>query len=106
MLRGLNRTQRQAIKRVLLSNDYTLVVGKFLVSGRKINVYININIYIVYIFQGMPGSGKTTTIVAMIRILLLCNLRVLVTSYTHSAVDNLLLKLIKYKVKLGHSLVV
>ena len=29
MLRGLNRTQRQAIKRVLLSNDYTLVVGKF-----------------------------------------------------------------------------
>lgn len=104
MLRGLNRTQRQAIKRVLLSNDYTLVVGKFLVSGRKIIIYININI--VYVFQGMPGSGKTTTIVAMIRILLLCNLRVLVTSYTHSAVDNLLLKLIKYKVKLGHNLVV
>uniref|UniRef100_H2ZHQ4 DNA replication ATP-dependent helicase/nuclease n=1 Tax=Ciona savignyi TaxID=51511 RepID=H2ZHQ4_CIOSA len=74
MLRGLNRTQRQAIKRVLLSKDYTLVVG-------------------------MPGSGKTTTIVAMIRILLLCGLRVLVTSYTHSAVDNLLIKLIKYKTK-------
>ncbi|CAK8687740.1 unnamed protein product [Clavelina lepadiformis] len=73
MLQGLNRTQRQAIKRVLLSNDYTLVVG-------------------------MPGSGKTTTIVAMIRILLLCGLRVLVTSYTHSAVDNLLMKLIKYQV--------
>ena len=32
MLRGLNRTQRQAIKRVLLSNDYTLVVGKLLLS--------------------------------------------------------------------------
>lgn len=46
----------------------------------------------------MPGSGKTTTIVAMIRILLLCGLRVLVSSYTHSAVDNLLLKLIRYKV--------
>ncbi|XP_078492398.1 DNA replication ATP-dependent helicase/nuclease DNA2 [Ciona intestinalis] len=74
MLRGLNKTQRQAIKRVLISKDYTLVVG-------------------------MPGSGKTTTIVAMIRILLLCGLRVLVTSYTHSAVDNLLLKLIKYKTK-------
>uniref|UniRef100_F6USX3 DNA replication ATP-dependent helicase/nuclease n=1 Tax=Ciona intestinalis TaxID=7719 RepID=F6USX3_CIOIN len=74
MLRGLNKTQRQAIKRVLISKDYTLVVG-------------------------MPGSGKTTTIVAMIRILLLCGLRVLVTSYTHSAVDNLLLKLIKYKTR-------
>nr|CAB3238414.1 DNA replication ATP-dependent helicase/nuclease DNA2 [Phallusia mammillata] len=81
MLRGLNRTQRQAIKRVLLSNEYTLVVG-------------------------MPGSGKTTTIVAMIRILLLCGLRVLVSSYTHSAVDNLLIKLVKYKVdflRLGQS---
>ncbi|XP_077973735.1 DNA replication ATP-dependent helicase/nuclease DNA2-like [Styela clava] len=74
MLRGLNRTQRQAIKRVLLSNEYTLVVG-------------------------MPGSGKTTTIVAMVRILLLCGCRILLTSYTHSAIDTLLIKLIKYKVK-------
>jgi len=56
--------------------------------------------YAKFYFSGMPGSGKTTTIVAMIRILLLCNLRVLVTSYTHSAVDNLLMKLMKYKVGL------
>ena len=54
-------------------------------------------------FKGMPGSGKTTTIVAMIRILLLCGLRVLITSYTHSAVDNLLLKLLKYKVGISIS---
>jgi len=30
MLRGLNRTQRQAIKRVLLSRDYTLIVGELM----------------------------------------------------------------------------
>lgn len=46
----------------------------------------------------MPGSGKTTTIVAMVRILLLCGCRILITSYTHSAIDTLLVKLIKYKV--------
>ena len=32
MLQGLNRTQRQAIKRVLVSDQYTLVVGKLLMK--------------------------------------------------------------------------
>lgn len=42
---------------------------------------------------GMPGTGKTTTIASLIHVLLAMGLRVLVTSYTHTAVDNILLKL-------------
>ncbi|XP_069756973.1 DNA replication ATP-dependent helicase/nuclease DNA2 isoform X2 [Narcine bancroftii] len=73
ILRGLNKPQKQAMKRVLLSNDYTLIVG-------------------------MPGTGKTTTICTLVRILSACGFTVLLTSYTHSAVDNILLKLLRFKV--------
>ncbi|XP_034380410.1 DNA replication ATP-dependent helicase/nuclease DNA2 [Arvicanthis niloticus] len=81
ILKGLNKPQRQAMKKVLLSKDYTLIVG-------------------------MPGTGKTTTICALVRILSACGFSVLLTSYTHSAVDNILLKLAKFKVgflRLGQS---
>ena len=40
-------------------------------------------------------TGKTATIVAVARVLNLLGLSVLLTSYTHSAVDNILLKLMK-----------
>ncbi|XP_076981221.1 DNA replication ATP-dependent helicase/nuclease DNA2 isoform X2 [Tamandua tetradactyla] len=73
ILKGLNKPQRQAMKKVLLSKDYTLIVG-------------------------MPGTGKTTTICTLVRILYACSFSVLLTSYTHSAVDNILLKLAKFKV--------
>ncbi|XP_051883395.1 DNA replication ATP-dependent helicase/nuclease DNA2 [Pristis pectinata] len=73
ILRGLNKPQKQAMKRVLLSKDYTLIVG-------------------------MPGTGKTTTICTLVRILYACGFSVLLTSYTHSAVDNILLKLVRFKV--------
>ncbi|XP_061491165.1 DNA replication ATP-dependent helicase/nuclease DNA2 [Rhineura floridana] len=73
ILKGLNKPQKQAMKQVLLSKDYTLVVG-------------------------MPGTGKTTTICALVRILYACGFSVLLTSFTHTAVDNILLKLAKFKV--------
>ncbi|KAM5236452.1 DNA replication ATP-dependent helicase/nuclease DNA2 [Ctenodactylus gundi] len=73
ILKGLNKPQRQAMKKVLLSKDYTLIVG-------------------------MPGTGKTTTICTLVRILYACGFSVLLTSYTHSAVDNILLKLSKLKI--------
>ncbi|XP_069835209.1 DNA replication ATP-dependent helicase/nuclease DNA2 [Dendropsophus ebraccatus] len=73
ILKGLNKPQKQAMKRVLLSKDYMLIVG-------------------------MPGTGKTTTICTLVRILYACGFSVLLTSYTHSAVDNILLKLKKFKV--------
>ena len=61
------------------------------------------------IVQGLPGSGKTSTIAFVARLLAAHGKRVLVTSYTHAAVDNVLLKLIKCGVSTdgnnGHALV-
>lgn len=63
----LNTDQQSAITKVLRTNDYCLVLG-------------------------MPGTGKTTTIVEILKELVMRGKSVLLTSYTHSAVDNILLK--------------
>ncbi|KAI0105237.1 DNA replication factor Dna2-domain-containing protein [Nemania sp. FL0031] len=65
---SLNVDQRRAIQKVMSAEDYALVLG-------------------------MPGTGKTTTIAHIIRALVSQGKSVLLTSYTHSAVDNILLKL-------------
>ncbi|CAM9634020.1 unnamed protein product [Chrysoparadoxa australica] len=65
---ALNRDQRAAVKKVVTAQDYALL-------------------------QGMPGTGKTSTICFVVRLLIARGASVLVSSYTHSAVDNLLLKL-------------
>lgn len=44
---------------------------------------------------GMPGTGKTSTIVQAIKGLVAQGKSVLLTSYTNSAVDNVLLKLLQ-----------
>ena len=41
----------------------------------------------------MPGTGKTTTIARLVEVFVSQRKSVLLTSYTHSAVDNILLKL-------------
>ncbi|KAH0402072.1 hypothetical protein KCU89_g3521, partial [Aureobasidium melanogenum] len=64
----INRDQRAAIDKVMSAKDYALVLG-------------------------MPGTGKTTTIAHIIRALVARGKSVLLTSYTHTAVDNILLKL-------------
>ena len=64
----LNLDQKRAIKQVMAANNYALVLG-------------------------MPGTGKTTTIAHIIRALVGSGKSVLLTSYTHTAVDNILLKL-------------
>lgn len=64
----LNEDQRIAIERVLSARDYALILG-------------------------MPGTGKTTTTAEIIRALVRTGKSVLLTSYTHSAVDNIVLKL-------------
>ncbi|KAI0718426.1 Dna2-domain-containing protein [Cerioporus squamosus] len=64
----LNKDQRRAVQTVLRAEDYALILG-------------------------MPGTGKTTVIAALIRELVHAGKTVLLTSYTHSAVDNILLKL-------------
>lgn len=67
---SLNTDQRKAIEKVMSAKDYALVLG-------------------------MPGTGKTTTIAHIIRALIAQKKSVLLTSYTHTAVDNILLKLKK-----------
>jgi DNA replication ATP-dependent helicase Dna2 len=47
------------------------------------------------LIQGLPGTGKTSTIAFVARLLAALGKRVLITSYTHAAVDNVLLKLIE-----------
>lgn len=65
---SLNVDQKSAIEKVMSAKDYALVLG-------------------------MPGTGKTTTIAHIIRALVAQGKSVLLTSYTHTAVDNILLKL-------------
>jgi DNA replication ATP-dependent helicase Dna2 len=64
----LNVDQRRAIEKVMSAKDYALVLG-------------------------MPGTGKTTTIAHIIRALVSQGKSVLLASYTHTAVDNILLKI-------------
>ena len=65
---SLNVDQKRAIEKVMSAKDYALVLG-------------------------MPGTGKTTTIAHIIRALVRQKKTVLLASHTHSAVDNILLKL-------------
>ena len=65
---NINVDQQRAIQKVMSAQDYALVLG-------------------------MPGTGKTTTIAHIIRALVSQGKSVLLTSYTHTAVDNILLKL-------------
>ena len=64
----MNLDQKAAIEKVMSAEDYALVLG-------------------------MPGTGKTTTIAHIIRSLVAKGKSVLLTSYTHTAVDNILLKI-------------
>ncbi|KAI5746615.1 hypothetical protein M8J77_005494, partial [Diaphorina citri] len=65
----LNTGQKKAVLKVLTAKDYLLI-------------------------KGMPGTGKSSTLACLIELLVRLKLSVLVTSHTHSAVDNLLIRLI------------
>ncbi|CAK9435366.1 uncharacterized protein LODBEIA_P00930 [Lodderomyces beijingensis] len=69
---GFNSTQLTAYKKVFAANDYSLILG-------------------------MPGTGKSTLIVEIIKRIVSEKKTVLLTSYTNSAVDNILLKLLENK---------
>ena len=68
LVQNLNSDQRKAVKKALSAEDYALILG-------------------------MPGTGKTTTIACLVQVLAALGMSVLLTSYTHTAVDNILLKL-------------
>ncbi len=67
---SLNDAQQMAVKKVMSSRDYTLI-------------------------QGLPGTGKTSTLGFLTRLLVAQGRRVLITAYTHSAVDNIMIKLME-----------
>ena len=67
-LTEMNEDQTAAVSKVLNAQDYALILG-------------------------MPGTGKTTTIAQLIGSLLTEDKSILLTSYTHTAVDNILLKI-------------
>ncbi|KAF8965377.1 AAA domain-containing protein [Flammula alnicola] len=73
-LLNLNPSQLSAMEKVLSAQDYALILG-------------------------MPGTGKTTVIAALIRELVRRGKTVLLSSYTHSAVDTILMKLVGGKGK-------
>lgn len=68
VLKDLNEEQKMAIVKSILSDNYHMVLGP-------------------------PGSGKTTTIVTLIKILASMKKRVLLVNFTNSAIDNVLIKL-------------
>ncbi|PPR05940.1 hypothetical protein CVT24_006662 [Panaeolus cyanescens] len=66
---SLNSSQEAAMRKVLAAEDYALILG-------------------------MPGTGKTTVIAALIHELVKRGKTVLLSSYTHSAVDTILGKVV------------
>jgi len=67
----LNPHQRHAVERILTAQDYVLI-------------------------HGMPGTGKTSTISAAVDLLVSKHKkRVLITTFTHTALDNILLKIME-----------
>ncbi|XP_073830771.1 DNA replication helicase/nuclease 2 [Musca autumnalis] len=73
ILKQLNSVQRAAVLKALTTQSFMLI-------------------------KGLPGTGKTQTLVAIIRLLYLMGKSIIITSHTHSAVDNLLLRLKPHKV--------
>lgn len=76
-----NPDQVSAFRKALLAQDYSLILG-------------------------MPGTGKTTVIAHLIKMLVEAKKTVLLTSYTNSAVDNILLKVKEYDIdilRIGNS---
>ena len=67
-LEALNPEQMEAVQRCLGAEDYALILG-------------------------MPGTGKTTLIAHAVRAMWALGQSVLLSAYTHSALDNILLKL-------------
>ncbi|XP_049290586.1 DNA replication ATP-dependent helicase/nuclease DNA2 [Anopheles funestus] len=72
ILKKLNRHQKQAALKAAATESYCLL-------------------------KGLPGTGKTQTIVGLIRLLSLLGQSVLLTSNTHSAVDNILKRLLPFQ---------
>ncbi|KAK0395422.1 hypothetical protein QR680_001273 [Steinernema hermaphroditum] len=70
LIKHLNKQQSAAVLKALFIKDFLIV-------------------------EGFPGSGKTSTICALVQCLEKLGKTILITAYTNSAVDNILRKLVK-----------
>ena len=80
------------------SNLLILLPDKFLLSAEcmlliSAAVFMHCVVAVDLLFNVLHATGKTSTIVALIKVLKELRKSVLLTSYTHSAVDNVLVKL-------------
>ncbi|XP_043517385.1 DNA replication ATP-dependent helicase/nuclease DNA2 isoform X1 [Frieseomelitta varia] len=81
IIQNLNKIQQRAVLKAISANEYFLI-------------------------KGMPGTGKTQTVVALVEVLHKIGRSVLITAHTNSAVDNILLKLLDKRIdflRLGSS---
>ncbi|XP_058462703.1 DNA replication ATP-dependent helicase/nuclease DNA2 isoform X2 [Malaya genurostris] len=110
----LEHTERsEALRRIIIDREsptFTRTVPvevaslakqilKDLNKHQKIAVLTAIGTESFCLFKGLPGTGKTKTVIALIRLLVAMDKTVLVTSNTHSAVDNVLKRLIPHNIK-------
>ncbi|CAG9808331.1 unnamed protein product [Chironomus riparius] len=70
----MNPVQRNAILKALTCESYMLI-------------------------KGLPGTGKTQTLVNLIHLLMVMKKSIIITSHTNSAVDNILLRLKERRIK-------
>lgn len=86
---ALNSDQKAVIRKVSLTLGWAgctlLGIVFFQVLAAKDYILVH----------GMPGTGKTTTIAHLVQTLVSRGKTILLTSYTHSAVDSILFKLVK-----------
>ncbi|XP_034933639.1 DNA replication ATP-dependent helicase/nuclease DNA2 isoform X2 [Chelonus insularis] len=68
IMERLNKYQQEALRAAVQTKDYVMI-------------------------KGMPGTGKTQTLVALIELYSTLGYSVLISAHTHIAVDNILLKL-------------
>lgn len=74
ILLQMNPVQRKAVLKALTCENYMLI-------------------------KGLPGTGKTQTLIQLIQLLLIMKKSVLITSHTNSAVDNILIRLMERGIK-------
>ena len=81
----------QFLEQLLVKASLTNLYGILLFTDLSIIQILTAKDYTLIL--GMPGTGKTSTMVHAVKALLMRGASILLTSYTNSAVDNLLIKL-------------
>ncbi|KAL6936825.1 hypothetical protein ACO0OL_001375 [Hanseniaspora opuntiae] len=79
--------------RIFNSIDTTMVNWDYLNPDQTLALKKSLSCERYSLIRGMPGTGKTQVITELINALVSNNKKILITSFTHSAVDNMILKL-------------